>query len=173
MPLGPISIDGLKITTMLMTHQREGVSRMIQMERDADLNGIILADEMGLGKTLQCLALIAFMNYELGPASSRTLILAPPSAIPVWRAQIEEHLDEEDFRVLYCHPSVGGLAPKDVPRDTLRRADIVVAGTDHLTHELKMYKDWKEKKDASEEGVEVPEFNATLLKTGRKFPFHR
>ena len=68
----------------LRPYQQTGVAWM-QLLRDVELGGV-LADDMGLGKTVQTLAHLAIEKAE-GRADRPSLIVAPTSVLPNWRAE--------------------------------------------------------------------------------------
>lgn len=71
----------------LRSYQREGLN-WLQFLRSCRLNGI-LADDMGLGKTVQALAHL-LVEKESGRMNLPSLVVAPTSVIPNWRAETEK-----------------------------------------------------------------------------------
>ncbi|KAI0484644.1 hypothetical protein GGR56DRAFT_614726 [Xylariaceae sp. FL0804] len=75
------------------------ISSHVRAEPPSLLSGGILADDMGLGKTLQMISLILTNGSRDGP----TLIVAPVSALSVWRQQVQQHVKADHAKVLTYH----------------------------------------------------------------------
>lgn len=76
------------VQATLRDYQLEGF-RWMQFLASCDLNGI-LADDMGLGKTLQTLAHV-YNEKESGRSQKKpTLVVAPTSVVPNWRAEAKK-----------------------------------------------------------------------------------
>ena len=69
----------------LRPYQAAGYQWMSQLA-DHGLHGI-LADDMGLGKTVQTLALLLRFRQAGGPGGAPSLVVAPTSVVPNWRAE--------------------------------------------------------------------------------------
>ena len=80
----------------LRPYQRAGASWLLALHR-ASMGGI-LADEMGLGKTLQAISHILQVKAAPG-AAKPTLVVAPTSVLPNWRAEFEKFAPDLEFLV--------------------------------------------------------------------------
>lgn len=78
--------EGVQAT--LRDYQLEGY-RWLQFLASCDLNGI-LADDMGLGKTLQTLAHIYTEKAAGNSGKKPTLVIAPTSVVPNWKAEAKK-----------------------------------------------------------------------------------
>ena len=79
----PVAVPPLFVGA-LRPYQQTGVAWM-QLLREVELGGV-LADDMGLGKTVQTLAHLA-IEKAAGRADRPSLIIAPTSVLPNWRAE--------------------------------------------------------------------------------------
>ncbi|MBC7905262.1 MAG: DEAD/DEAH box helicase, partial [Rhodospirillaceae bacterium] len=113
--LPPVAIPAL-FTGTLRSYQQTGVAWM-QLLREVELGGV-LADDMGLGKTVQTLAHLA-VEKAAGRADRPSLIVAPTSVLPNWRAEAAAFIPE--LAVLALH----GPARKD-SFPAMAGADIVL-----------------------------------------------
>ncbi|MGN6368034.1 MAG: DEAD/DEAH box helicase [Phycisphaerae bacterium] len=82
-PVAPPS----SLAATLRPYQRDGLS-WLQFLREHNFSGI-LADDMGLGKTVQAIAHI-LAEKEAGRATAPSLVIAPTSLMPNWRAEAEK-----------------------------------------------------------------------------------
>jgi superfamily II DNA or RNA helicase len=87
---------GLQAT--LRPYQSEGLS-WLQFLREHNFGGI-LADDMGLGKTVQAIAHV-LAEKDAGRADLPSLVIAPTSLMPNWRAEAEKFAP--DLKVLILH----------------------------------------------------------------------
>lgn len=145
---------GLK--TKLKRHQGIALGRMIQWERESTIRGGILADEMGLGKTLTTLALILANPPAINSSVETTIIVAPANLIPVWKSEIEKHVDLGAISVLYAHSQFEKTQSFKMDKlhwDQVQMYDVVIASYECLQNE------WKRKQyfdDNFANGVKVP-----------------
>lgn len=102
----------------LRPYQQAGLG-WLQFLRQHRLGGL-LADDMGLGKTVQALAHIG-LEKEAGRLRHPVLIVAPVSALPNWRSEIQRFLPH--LTVLLWH----GTHRKE-SRRRLDRTDLILTG---------------------------------------------
>ncbi|KAF4337212.1 Helicase C-terminal [Fusarium beomiforme] len=100
--------------------------------------GGVLADDMGLGKTLSTLALISWFldlveNACLPESCRTTLIVAPNSTIPGWQEEIDQHIFQDQIRVILYHGS-----SRDQSAKSLTEYDIVLTTYGTLQSEWKL-----------------------------------
>ncbi|KAL2786389.1 SNF2 family N-terminal domain-containing protein [Aspergillus keveii] len=86
----PCHWTGGELQVPLLTHQKQGIAWMMEME-NSDHRGGILADDMGLCKTVQALALIE-SHPSPSPARRATLVVARATLIQQWEHGIERLL---------------------------------------------------------------------------------
>ncbi|CAH6721762.1 DNA repair protein Rad5p [[Candida] jaroonii] len=79
------------LSTVLLKHQRIGLSWLLKME-ESSIKGGILADDMGLGKTIQALALI-LANKSEDQECKTTLVIAPVSLLRQWKQEMQDKVD--------------------------------------------------------------------------------
>lgn len=128
-------INGLKLRTPLMSHQRNALEWMISRENDEPCGGL-LADDMGLGKTFTFLSLIlaqrAIQNSRevlgrklkgkglyicftvskpiLGFAlisvyMGGTLVVCPASLVGQWQLEVKERIRSDQMKTCVYHGS--------------------------------------------------------------------
>ncbi|MBM3347565.1 MAG: ATP-dependent helicase, partial [Betaproteobacteria bacterium] len=90
----PSTVFGLRTSTTLLPHQREGVD-WLRRAFHQGWPGVLLADDMGVGKTLQALAFLRLLR-EAGIArrGAPILIVAPVGLLQNWRKEHDTHLDD-------------------------------------------------------------------------------
>ena len=96
-----VKVEGVRFMITRALHPQAGTGR-----------GALLGDEMGLGKTLQALAMCT-----LFPTSKQTLVIAPLSLLPTWKAQVEHHTSLK----AHIYHGASGL------KQSLARFDVVLA----------------------------------------------
>jgi SNF2 family DNA or RNA helicase len=158
---------GLK--TKLKRHQGVALGRMLQWEQTSTIQGGILADEMGLGKTLTTLALILANPPAVDSTVLTTLIVAPANLIPVWKCEIEKHLDPDTISVLYAHSQFEKAQSFKMSQLDWRQVemyDVVIASYECLQNE------WKRKNhfdDHFAKGLKVPLPRLPFLSAASRF----
>ncbi|KAJ2450465.1 MutS protein 1 [Coemansia sp. RSA 2336] len=119
-----------EMTIVLKPHQREGVTWMVQCEKDSQKRGGILGDDMGLGKTIQTLALMMANPPPESCLSHCTLVVAPTATLNHWKREAESRFRPGTLKVLLYH------GPKRQQHgDSLERYDIVVTTVGVVTSE--------------------------------------
>lgn len=112
------------LTVSLQPHQRDALRRLQDLWRDGG-TGALLCDDMGLGKTLQALVFAAWAADQLrdgrrsdrdsqdGPVDIPVCIVAPPSLLEGWLAEIGRRFGPETFpRVLWGQSQRPSMSPR-------------------------------------------------------------
>jgi superfamily II DNA or RNA helicase len=123
----PVALPDL-FAGVLRSYQHVGVAWM-QLLREVGLGGV-LADDMGLGKTVQTLAHLA-IEKAAGRHDRPSLIVAPTSVLPNWRAEAAQFVPS--LRVLPLH----GAARKNA-FDLIGDADIVLTTYPLLARDIEI-----------------------------------
>ena len=123
----PVTVPELFEGT-LRPYQQSGVAWM-QLLREVELGGV-LADDMGLGKTVQTLAHMS-VEKAAGRADRPSLIVAPTSVLPNWRAEAAAFTPS--LAVLPLH----GPARKELFAD-IAGADVVLSTYPLLARDIEI-----------------------------------
>ncbi|KAI9468186.1 SNF2 family N-terminal domain-containing protein [Coemansia mojavensis] len=109
------------MTIVLKPHQREGVTWMVECEKDPKRRGGILGDDMGLGKTIQTLALLMANPPPKNYPTHSTLVVAPTATLSHWKREAETRLRPGTLKTLVYH------GPKRQQHsDSLANYDVVI-----------------------------------------------
>ncbi|KAJ1866254.1 MutS protein 1 [Coemansia sp. RSA 989] len=110
-----------EMTIVLKPHQREGVTWMVECEKDPKRRGGILGDDMGLGKTIQTLALLMANPPPKNYPTHSTLVVAPTATLSHWKREAETRLRPGTLKTLVYH------GPKRQQHsDSLANYDVVI-----------------------------------------------
>ena len=128
------------VTAELLDYQRFGFARLAFLT-DHGI-GSILADDMGLGKTLQALTLIAHRVEH--DAASRTLVIAPISAVPVWKAQASRFVPSLRLQTIVKNPNDSSTTSLS---ERISDAQVVVTSYGLIQHNQTLFSDGDRKWD--------------------------
>ncbi|KIW44355.1 uncharacterized protein PV06_05369 [Exophiala oligosperma] len=119
-------------------------------------HGGLVCDEMGFGKTIQMIANILTGKPENGSAVKTTLIVAPPSLVNQWMAEMDKHVKDRALgRILRYHNGsrlmsndvVADLATYDIVLTTygeVQKSYPMIEPPKHLSSETKKNEWWKD-----------------------------
>lgn len=162
----------IDIKATLRKYQQDGINWLAFLNK-YHLHGI-LCDDMGLGKTLQTICIIASDQYlrkednklthsvETRPLPS--LIVCPPSLTGHWENEFEQYAPFLKS-VVYA----GGPSARQMLKDQLPTADIIVTSYDVARNDLSIIKEFDYNYCVLDEGHIIKNSQSKLAKSVKEF----
>ena len=115
------------LQAVLRHYQSQGCTWLA--DRIQRYGGALLADDMGLGKTIQTIALIEYIQQNIGPGTGPVLVIATTSLLGNWRAEFARFAPDRPVQIIHG----GG---RELARDSVGPGGVLITSYGTLARDL-------------------------------------